>query len=134
VTLIECTAQALSEQDTSYCDPNTQLTTITPAFGAVPTATFFAKRVLETGDGLVDCKARAGACILLATSGGSGYIGGFVSTVAAHRRPRRTIPAPERRPTSRRTSTSRRARGGGPDQDSGSRVDAADLRPVTIRP
>jgi hypothetical protein len=81
VTFIECTAQVLTEQDTTYCDPNTQLTTTTPAFGAVPTATFFAKRVLETGDGLVDCKARAGTCILLATSGGSGYIGGFVSTV-----------------------------------------------------
>ena len=45
VTLIECTAQVLSEQDTSYCDPDTQITTITPALGTIPNATFFAERV-----------------------------------------------------------------------------------------
>jgi len=78
ISMIECTSQALTNQDTSFCDPNTQMTTTTPAFGTVPTATFFAKRVLETGNGLVDCKAKAGSCILLATTEGNGYGGGGI--------------------------------------------------------
>ena len=78
VTMIECTFKAIANQDSSYCDPNTALTTITPAAGGPPTATFFAKRTLEIADGLIDCATAATSCVLLATT--NGYIGGgFIS-------------------------------------------------------
>ena len=57
------------------------MSTLTPAFGSLPNVTFFAKRTLAITNGLVDCGARAGACILMATSDGNVGGGAFVSTV-----------------------------------------------------
>ncbi len=78
VTMIECTFKAIANQDSSYCDPNTALTTITPAVGGAPTATFFAKRTLEISDGLIDCATAATSCVLLATTNAN-IAGGFIS-------------------------------------------------------
>jgi hypothetical protein len=65
--MLECAPKALSSGDlSSFCDPNTTITTTTPGDGASPTISFFARRTLELANGLIDCGAKANSCILIA--------------------------------------------------------------------
>jgi hypothetical protein len=101
VTVVECAANVLTAQDSSLCDPNTQMTTVTPAIGNVPSITFFAKRTLAIANGLVDCAAKPGACVLLATTNGSIGIGvGPISSSAT-----KSVAAASKHPSIRAAAT-----------------------------
>jgi hypothetical protein len=64
--VVECSADAVADQNLSYCDPSTELVTTTPANASAPTLSFFVHRQIAGQDGLVDCAAKAGACVLVA--------------------------------------------------------------------
>jgi Neocarzinostatin family len=109
VEVLECSAEAVSEQNLGYCDQTTAVLTNTPASGGSPTVSFFVRRQIGSQNGLVDCGARAGACVLVATASQFyGYYGGVVggtpgtvpvkAPVSALARPAtktRALPAPD---------------------------------------
>ncbi len=79
VQITECSAEALTNNNLSYCDATTTQT-ITPT---APTATqthFVVRSAINAPDGLVDCTSAAGACVLVATNGYYGSTQPFAST------------------------------------------------------
>jgi hypothetical protein len=74
VQLVECTEEAVTEADLSYCDSATAIVT-TPG---APTAqaSFVVRAVVRASNGLEDCKSAPGACVLVAV-GLSQYYGGY---------------------------------------------------------
>jgi len=79
VQLVECSAEAATEANTSYCDYATASVT-TP--GTAPSqATFVVRKAVRTPDGLEDCTEKAGACVLVAIGTGS-YYGGYATSAA----------------------------------------------------
>ncbi len=80
VEVLECSAEAVSEQNLGYCDQSTAVLTNTPASGGAATVSFFVRRQIGGQNGLVDCGARAGACVLVATASAFyGYYGGIAA-------------------------------------------------------
>ena len=79
VQLIECTEEAVSEADLSYCDYSTAIVT-TPG-ASTAQASFVVRSVVRAADGLEDCKSAAGACVLVAV-GLSQYYGGYAAAGA----------------------------------------------------
>jgi hypothetical protein len=77
VNVVECAADAISEGgNLSYCDYTTSQTTSPAGFGATTTTTNV-HRAIAGQDGLVDCAAQPGACVLVAIENGY-YFGGSV--------------------------------------------------------
>ena len=58
VQLVECTEEAVSEADLSYCDSSTAIVT-TPGVGTAQ-ASFVVRSVVHAADGLEDCTSDAG--------------------------------------------------------------------------
>ncbi|MCU1426102.1 MAG: Neocarzinostatin family [Actinomycetia bacterium] len=75
ITVVECSALAMSHSDLSYCDFNTATTATWPAGGGAPSTTMAVHRTVGGGSGLTDCSAHTGACVLAAFS--SQYYGGY---------------------------------------------------------
>lgn len=76
VQVIECSAEAISEGNLSYCDYTTGQT-ITPTAASSDT-TFVVRAVLSGQTGLDDCTTQPGACVLVATENGGYYGGGVI--------------------------------------------------------
>jgi hypothetical protein len=97
IAVIECAATAVSEQNLGYCDPSAVAVTSRPAGGGHPTVLMFVHRQISGENGLVDCAASPGRCVLLAVpyqyvgvnggggSGGSVSVGGGLSVARAPR-------------------------------------------------
>jgi hypothetical protein len=65
IAVVECSSDAVTEQNLAYCDGATALITTTPASGGPPSVSFFVRRAISGQNGLVDCRT-AGACVLVA--------------------------------------------------------------------
>jgi hypothetical protein len=66
ISIIECSAEAVAEQDLYYCDSSTQTVASTPAASGLPSTQMYVHKQISSVDGLVDCAAREGACVLVA--------------------------------------------------------------------
>jgi hypothetical protein len=73
VQIVECSGEAIENGDFTYCDYAT-IQTVTPT-GASFATRFVVRAALGGQGGLVDCKTRRGACILLASETEGGYYG-----------------------------------------------------------
>jgi Neocarzinostatin family len=93
VQLVECTEEAVSEADLSYCDSATAIVT-TPG-GPTDQASFVVRSVVRAANGLEDCKSAPGACVLVAV-GLSQYYGGYggyaVASAVPHKVPLGSLP------------------------------------------
>ena len=77
LALVECSAESIEEENLSYCDQSTITVTTTPAGGGTPSAAVFVRRAIAGQNGLVNCAAKPGACVLIAAPFQYfGYIGG----------------------------------------------------------
>ena len=98
VQIVECSADAISEANLSYCDYSTgQVTSPTSSHGA--STTFVVRSVIGGQSGLVDCTTGPGACVLVATENGY-YYGGAIGVTAT------TAPAVANRAVSPRAAAS----------------------------
>ena len=82
VQLVECTAEAASDADLSYCDYSTTILT-TPG-GPTGQASFVVRSVVRAADGLEDCTSSPGACVLVAVGVGQ-YYGGYAASAVPHK-------------------------------------------------
>ena len=82
IAVVECSASALSEQNLGYCDPNSAVITTTPADGGSPSLAYFVRRQIVGQNGLVNCGATPGACVLVALPFQFfGYFGGPIGGI-----------------------------------------------------
>lgn len=79
VQIIECSAEAVSEGNASYCDYTTGQS-VTPTGTSTLQTTFIVRTVLGGQNGLEDCTTQSGACVLIATENGSYYGGGIAGS------------------------------------------------------
>jgi len=83
VQIVECSGEAITENgDLYYCDFTT-LQTVTPT-GTSFSTRFVVRAVVGGQGGLVDCKTRRGACILLASESEGGYYYGGATAPSAN--------------------------------------------------
>jgi hypothetical protein len=103
VTLLQCGAEAVTNQDFAYCDSSNETVANTPASGGDPSASFFVHTEIAGRNGLIDCTT-PGACVLIATTNSYYPYGGFATAagaaprVAGPQRPSadpRALPAPD---------------------------------------
>ena len=89
VQITECTEDAVSEADLSYCDYATSIVT-TPG-GPSGTASFVVRSVVRAANGLENCKSGPGACVLVAV-GLSQYYGGYAASAVPLKTPIGSLP------------------------------------------
>jgi hypothetical protein len=77
--IVECAAEAIREGNLSYCDYNT-LQLATSAGSVTTRSSFVVRKVIGGQAGLVNCAAKPGACVLVASSSGNYYGGGAAVT------------------------------------------------------
>ena len=73
--IVECSADAISENNLSYCDYNT-LQSATSGGSLTTRSSFSVRKVIGGQGGLVNCAAKPAACVLVASSSGIYYGGG----------------------------------------------------------
>jgi len=89
VQITECTKEAVTRSDFSYCDYATSIVT-TPG-GPSGTASFVVRSVVRAADGLEDCKSAPGACVLVAV-GFSQFYGGYAASAVPRKAPLSSLP------------------------------------------
>jgi hypothetical protein len=73
VRIVECSGEAITENDLSYCDYTT-VQTGTPTVSDLRTR-FTVRAVVGGQGGLVDCRTKRGACVLIAAASEGDYYG-----------------------------------------------------------